>query len=150
MNSEWISQSRACTTYGLSVNDLRDNTSHVIDQSVRPEGAQNEASSSVKLAKYPRVPLTVLLVKNPRGYRLPMRLYKTSELEKLSALKKAETPPPNPQKKVLKKAAPNRKRTKPVTPRDPPCLTNGHNIVSDQNGKQSCTVCGSNIEIEEI
>lgn len=150
-----MSQTRAREVFGLSAADLQANISRVIDQTARDEAISGDSTASyasrIKLARFPRVSLTVRLVTNPRGYYLPMRLYKVSELEQLSALKRAETPPAKPLKKAAKRVSSKRKRSIPSASQEVPnCLSNGHNFKTDPDGMQQCETCGQRIEIEEI
>ncbi|GIX64825.1 non-ribosomal peptide synthetase [Babesia caballi] len=154
MTGEWMSQSRAREVFGLSASDLQANVARVIDQSGRSDKPSGEPTPSdaadVKCVRHPRVPLTVRLVKNPRGYHLPMRLYKTSELETLSAIKRAEAPPPKAPDKPVKKAAKSRQRRKAPQPAQPICLSKGHSFAPALPGTHQCSACGHVVEVEEI
>ncbi|GFE55439.1 60S ribosomal protein L34 [Babesia ovis] len=144
MNGEWISQTRARELYKLTASDLQENVSHVIDQSGTNEGdldqnSQN-TSASIKCAQHPSVPLTVLLVRNPRGYRTPMRLYKTSELEMLSQLKRSKAEPPKSIDKRTRKKRSKREKTVATPPSaGSECIRRGHTFTNTLGNMQKCS-----------
>ncbi|KAG6439898.1 uncharacterized protein BBOV_IV001665 [Babesia bovis T2Bo] len=150
MKGEWVSQSRARELFGLSASDLQANISHVIDESCTNKDDTSQSNvADIKCVRYPRVPLTVRLVKNPRGYRLPMRLYKTSELQALSQHKRVETAPRKLPDKTTKKT--RKKRIEKCLPQvQQECITKGHTFVKGLENMHQCTVCGQTVEIEII
>ncbi|GBE62466.1 pyruvate oxidase, putative [Babesia ovata] len=151
MTDEWISQTRASELYGLSVSELQRNAAHVIDNSGTAGSDTGNVASKVKRGSNPTVPLTVRLVKNPRGYHLPMRLYKTSELETLRAIKREQEKTSVPTDKCVKKKVIKHSRKKSAPrPAPPVCASNGHTFVPENSTVQKCSVCGQRVEFEDI
>ncbi|EKX72665.1 hypothetical protein BEWA_012240 [Theileria equi strain WA] len=143
---KWISQSHAIIQYGLAIEDLNSNIAKVID--LRPQSSQQgKRDSNVKISKDPKVPLTLRLLPNPRGYRHPMHLYKIRELEELANVVKsrkiAQEQPKS--KKVVKK---QKKKITSATPVNV-CDVVGHKFEIFENF-QECSICGTRVEVMKI
>lgn len=144
-----MSKTAAIREFGLREDDLKINISKVEDFRSGTK-VEKEVSGDIitLLARNPNIPLTVRLVRNPKGYKKPMKMFNRDQLTQLASSlgrePKVASKPPEP-KKVKRKT----KRLLRPPPDTNLCDISGHSFSKLEGVEHKCDVCGIEVEMEE-